>query len=102
MDPGLRDPVGIAGELLGSEGPGHPPEVLPVHAVGGEGAADQGDDRHAAVTQPAVHVLAAHGQTLPAPGTPAVVGPAVRPGGGVGVRPVECSLVRNRSGSPPA
>ena len=57
MDARLGDAVRIAGQFgRGERAPG-PAQVLPVHSVGGEGAADQPDDRHAAVAQPAVHVL---------------------------------------------
>ena len=59
VDAGLGDPVGVAGQVGRGEGPGDPAEVLPVDAVAGEGPADQLDDRHAPVAQPAVHVLAA-------------------------------------------
>ncbi len=58
VDPGLVTPWGLQARSVGDEGAGHPAEVLAVHAVAGEGAADQLDDRHAAVAQPAVHVLA--------------------------------------------
>ena len=42
---------------MGTNAPGHPTQVLAVDAVGVEGAADGPDDRHAAVAEPAVHVL---------------------------------------------
>ena len=58
MDARLGDPVGIAGQLGRGEGAPGPAQVLPVHPVGGERTTDQTDDRHAAVAQPAVHVLA--------------------------------------------
>ncbi len=62
MDAGLRDPVRIAGHVRRSEASGDPAQVLPVDAIGREGPTDDGDDRHAAVAQPTVHVLsgAAH------------------------------------------
>ena len=64
MDPGLGDAVRVAGQFLRREGPGHPTEVLAIDAVRRERSTDQADDRHATVSQPAVHVLAAHRQTL--------------------------------------
>ena len=67
MDTGLRDPVRIAGHVRRGEASGDPAQVLPVDAVGREGPADDGDDRHPSVAQPTVHVLsgAAHrGQTI--------------------------------------
>ena len=62
-------PCGLQARSVGVKVPADPAQVLAVDAVGGEGAADQVDDRHAPVAQPAVHVLAgaAHrAQTLPA------------------------------------
>src|SRR5580658_9294266 len=61
MDAGLGDPVRIAGQVLGSEGPHHPAQVFPIDAVAGEGTPDQSDDGHPTVAEPAVQVLAPHG-----------------------------------------
>ena len=58
VDPGLDDPVRVAGQVGGDERTFHPAQILALHAVGVEGASHGADDRHAAVAQPAVHVPA--------------------------------------------
>ena len=67
-------PWGLQAMSVGVKVPGDPAEVLPVDPVAGERTTDEADDRHAAVAQPAIHVLAVRpigGRPYRAPPRPA-------------------------------
>lgn len=57
MDAGLYGTVWIAGEFEWHEAARHPAQIFAVDPVGVKGAPDRGNDAHAPVPEPAVHVL---------------------------------------------